>query len=292
MIETLGQYKILEPAGSRLLGDVYRARDTRVGRTVAITVVTDQIASIPERREHFLRDARAAAAVSHPNIVTLYDVGEESGQLYLVYEFIQGQTLKTIIGGRPLNPRHAVDLAGQIAEALADAHAADLVHGAITADAVVVTPKGHAKITDFGMAAFSRDGQASSHVEAPATGDSAAYRADLFSLGEILFEMLTGGLPVPGAGVPSAINRSLPREIDPIVARALGKSGGYESAATLAAELRAVGAMLDVRQEAHEAAVSVAMSRSKPGRSYAGWIVFVLALAAVAATAWWYFRAV
>jgi len=292
MIETLGQYKILEPAGSGSLGDVYRARDTRVGRTVAITVVTDQIASIPERREHFLRDARAAAAVSHPNIVTLYDVGEENGRLYLVYEFIQGPTLKTIIGGRPLNPRHAVDLAGQIAEALADAHAADLVHGAITADAVVVTPKGHAKITDFGLAAFSRDAQVSTRVEMPAPGDSAAYRADLFSLGEILFEMLTGGLPVPGAGVPSAINRSLPRELDPIVARALGKSGGYESAATLAAELRAVGAMLDVRQDAHEAAASVAMSRSKPGRSYAGWIVFALALAAVAATAWWYFRAV
>ena len=87
--------------------------------------------------------------MSHPNIVTLYEVGEEDGRLYLVYEFVQGQTLKTIIGGRPLNPRRAVDLAGQIAEALADAHAADLVHGAITADTIVVTPKGHAKITRF-----------------------------------------------------------------------------------------------------------------------------------------------
>jgi eukaryotic-like serine/threonine-protein kinase len=292
MIETLGQYKILEPAGSGWLGDVYRARDTRVGRTVAITVVTDRIASIPERREHLVRDARAAAAVSHPNIVTLYEVGEENGQLYLAYEFIQGQTLKTIIGGRPLNPRRAIDLAGQIAEALADAHAADLVHGAITADAVVVTPKGHAKITDFGLAAFSRGASGAAEADVIASGDSAGHRADLFSLGEILFEMLTGGLPVPGAGVPSAINRSLPREIDPIVARALGKSGGYESAATLAAELRAVGAMLDVRQEAHDAAAPVATSRSKPGRSYAGWIVVVLGLAAVAATAWWFFRAV
>jgi hypothetical protein len=117
-------------------------------------------------------------------------------------------------------------------------------------------------------------------------GDSAAYRTDLFSLGVILFEMLTGGVPAPGAGVPSAVNRLLPREIDPIVARALGKSGGYESAATLAAELRAVGAMLDVRQEAHEAAAPVAVS----SRSYAGWMVAALALAA--AMAWWYFRAV
>lgn len=277
MIETLGQYKILEPAGSGALGDVYRARDTRVGRTVAITVVSDQIAANPERREQFLRDARAAAAVSHPNIVTLYDVGEDDGRLYLVYEFVQGQTLKTIIGGRPLNPRRAVDVAGQIAEALADAHAADLVHGAITADTIVVSPKGHAKITDFGLAAWSTEG-------AGRAGGDADYRADLFSLGVILFEMLTGNAPAPGAGVPSAINRSLPREIDPIVAKALGKSGGYEAAATLAAELRAIGAMLDVRQEALEAAAPVARST----RSYARWIV--LALAAAAATAWWYFR--
>jgi eukaryotic-like serine/threonine-protein kinase len=292
MIETLGQYKILEPTGSGAMGDIYRARDTRVGRTVAITVVTDQIASNPDRRERFLRDARAAAAVSHPNIVTLYEVGEEDGRLYLVYEFVQGQTLKTIIGGRPLNPRRAVDLAGQIAEALADAHAADLVHGAITAGTIVVTPKGHAKITDFGLATFFKEGPAPAVVAGLAQDDSAVYRADLFSLGVILFEMLTGNAPAPGAGVPSAVDRSLPREIDPIVAKALGKSGGYESAATLAAELRAIGAVLDLRKEAHDAATPVAMSRSKPKRSYAGWIVLALTLAAVAAMAWWYLRAV
>jgi type VI protein secretion system component VasF len=89
--------------------------------------------------------------------------------------------------------------------------------------------------------------------------------------------------------VPSAVNRSSPREIDPIVARALGKSGGYEAAATLAAELRAVGALLDVRQEAHDAAAPPVMSRSKPKRSYAVWIVLALMILA-AATAWWYFR--
>ena len=287
-IEAVGQYKILEPAGTGALGEVYRARDTRVGRTVAITVVSDQIASNPARREELLTQARAAAAVSHPNIVTLYEVAEEDGRLYLVHEFVQGQTLRTIIAGRPLNPRRAVDLAGQIAEALADAHAADLVHGAITADTIVVTPKGHAKITDFGLAAFSRGGT----TIGGAPDEAHAYRADLFSLGVILFEMLTGSAPVPGAGVPSAVNRLLPREIDPIVAKALGKSGGYEAAATLAAELRAVGAMLDVRQEAHEAAAPALMSRSKPRRSSAAWIVLALTLAAVAATAWWYFRSV
>src|SRR5207237_3054258 len=180
---------------------------TRVRRTVAITLVSDRIASPPMRSEHFLRDARVAAAVSHPNIVTLYEVGEEDGRLELVHEFVQGQTLKTIIAGRPLSPRRAVDLAGQIAEALADAHAADLVHGAMTADAIVVTPKGHAKITDFGLGTWSARaggaGQAGEAGEVGKAGD-AAYRADLHSLGVILFEMLTGSAPVPGAAVPSA----------------------------------------------------------------------------------------
>ena len=288
MIDALGQYKILELAGAGTLGEVYRARDNRVGRTVAITVVTDQIALNPGLREEFLRQARAAAALSHPNIVTLYEVGDDDdGGLYLIYEFVEGQTLKTIIAGRPINPRRAVDLAGQIAEALAEAHAADLVHGAMTADTVVVTPKGHAKIRDFGLATFSQAATATAGASNRAPDDPNAYLADFFSLGVILFEMLTGSAPVPGAGVPSAINRSLPREIDSIVAKALGKSGGYESAATLAAELRAVGAMLDVRQDAHEAASPVKMS---PRRSYSGWIVLVLALAAAAA--WWYFRSV
>jgi eukaryotic-like serine/threonine-protein kinase len=290
MIETLGDYRILEPAGSGALGDVYRARDTRLGRTVAITVVSDRIASSPERREQFLAAARAAAAVSHPNIVTLYEVGEDAGRLYLVHEFVQGQTLKTTIGGRPLNPRRAIDLAGQIAEALADAHAGDLVHGAITADTIIVTPKGHAKITDFGLAAFAAGATETTESPTRASDDFAASRADFFSLGVILFEMLTGSAPAPGAGVPSAANRLLPREIDPIVAKALGKSGGYQSAATLAAELRAVGAMLDVRKEAAEAAAPAVMTRSKPKRSLTVWIVVALILAAAAALAWSYFR--
>jgi serine/threonine-protein kinase len=293
MIENLGQYKILESSGAGPLGDIYRARDTRAGRTVAITVVSDQIASHPDLRKQFLKDARAAAAVSHPNIVALYEVGEEDGRLYFASEFVQGDTLKTIIAGRPLNPRRAVDLASQVAEALADAHAADLVHGAMTADVIVVTPKGHAKITGFGLARFSMV-EATAGTARRAPDDTAAYQADLSCLGVILFEMLTGRTPAPGAGVPSAVNRSLPREIDPIVARALGKSGGYESAVTLAAELRAVGEMLDVRQDAQEAAtIRVRPKRSSARRMILAVVVLLSALAIAAfALARGYFRSV
>ena len=151
MIKTFGQYKILEVVEQRRLGDVYRARDTQVGRTVAITVVSDSIATDPDRRGSFLHEARAAAAVSHPNIVTFYEVGDNDDCLYLVHEFIQGQTLKGVIGGRPINPRRAVDLASQIAEGLANAHAADLVHGHIIVETIVIAPKGNAKITDLGL---------------------------------------------------------------------------------------------------------------------------------------------
>ena len=289
MMEDLGEYKILERLGSSVLGDVYRARDTRVGRTVAITVVSDDLVPTHERREHFLRDARTAAAVSHPNILTLYEAGEEGGRVYLINEFIQGEALENVIGGRPLNPRRALDLATQLAEALADAHAGDLIHGAITAETIVISPKGHAKIVGFGLARWMAAGMGG--AEAGETGGAGAagtegvdlrYRADLSAVGRILFEMLTGRSPAPGAGVPSAFNRSLPREIDSIVGRALGKSGGFETAVTLAAELRALSAILDVRNEA-SAAAAPAIRRARPKRSLGRSIVLAVALGVVAA---------
>jgi eukaryotic-like serine/threonine-protein kinase len=277
MLETLGHYRILELVGSTPLGEVCRARDTQVGRTVTITVVGDKILSDPSKRERFLRDARAAVALSHPNIVTLYAVGEEDGYLYVVHEFTQGQTLNTVIAGQPLNVRRAVDIASQVAEGLADGHAAEIVHGAITGDTIVVTPKGTAKVGDFGTGRWM----------AGRPDDQCDARTDIAAVGTLLFQMLTGRAPAPGAAVPSAANRSLPREIDPIVAKALGRSGGYESAATLAAELRAVAATLDRRMD--EVAISTAAAR-RPNRASAPWIAAALAIAGIAAALWWYLR--
>jgi serine/threonine-protein kinase len=276
-----GHYKILELAGPDALGEVYRARDTRVGRTVTITAVSDAVVADPRRREQFLRSARAAAAVSHPNIVTLYEVGEDDDGVYLVHEFIQGQTLKNVIADRPLTARRAVDLANQIAEGLADAHAADLMHGHLTADSIVVTSRGNAKIMGLGVAGWS---PTTTPSDSPGhSGEATGPSADLAGIGMLLFEMLIGRRPAPGAGVPSADNASLPRELDPIVAKALGKSGGYESAVTLAAELRAVGAMLEVRQEASAAAGAMAAARRK--KSSSKWIVIALVVGLVAALA-------
>src|SRR5438132_644136 len=113
MLENLAQYKILDRIGAGGIGEVYRARDTRLGRTVAVKVLASDVAGDPERRDRFLREARASAALSHPNIAALYEIGEDHDQRFLAFEFVPGETLKTMIGGQPLNPRRALDLGGQ-----------------------------------------------------------------------------------------------------------------------------------------------------------------------------------
>ena len=306
MFQTLGDYNILDRVGAGKLGDVFRARDTRRGRTVAIQVISPAIASNPDRRERFLHDARESAALSHPNIAALYEIGEDQGQLFLVSEFVPGEPLKNLIAGRPVNVRHALDLAVQVADALADAHAVDMVHRSINTESVVVTPKGNAKILDFGLSAWTSSDAAESVMTAgylspeQVLGEAGDSRADLFSLGIVLFEMLTGRRPFSGADaqavtlqivqaqapLPSALNASLPRELDSIVAKTLAKSldRRMESAALLAAELRTLAAILDARSEAAEAAAPPPLATE---RSYAGWLMFLALLAALAAVGWW-----
>jgi serine/threonine-protein kinase len=278
---------------------VFRARDTRSGRTVAITVIGPAIAANAERRAQFLADARTAASLSHPNIAVVYEAGEDQNQLFLVCEFVPGETLKNTIAGRPLNPRRAIDLGVQIADAFADAHAVGLVHRDLGCNTVIVTPKGNAKVLDFGLARWTAGDPTvySSPEEAP--GHPVDNRTDIFSVGVVLFEMLTGRLPfdvpvsaaVPHpapAPAPSSINRSLPPELDPIVSKAmaLGADDRYQSVATLAAELRAVGAVLDARSEAQEAAASLTAA-PQGDRSLGRWLVLLALVAALAAAAWY-----
>jgi serine/threonine-protein kinase len=281
MLEALGDYKILGPVGAGRLGEVYRARDTRLGRTVAVRVVSAGVAANPERREQLLGRARAVTALSHPNIAALYEIVEDAGRLFLVSEFVAGEPLGAIIGGRPLNPRRAIDLASQIADALAEAHAEGIVCGDLSTGSVVVTPKGNAKILDFGLSAFHSDVS-----RRPTDGKPSDYRQDISSVGAVLFEMLTGK-PFSGASEAAA----LPGDLGPIVAKALGqdRNARYESAATLAAELRAAAAVLDVRATAAApAAVPVAVTRAK--RSSFGWIWLAAVVVALGVAAAWYFR--
>ena len=321
MFESLGQYKILEFIGAGGIGEVYRARDTRLGRTVAIKVLAAEVKDNPERRERFLREARATAALSHPNIAILYEIGEDQGQLYLAFEFVPGEPLTTVIAGRPLNLRRAVDFAIQIADALADAHADGVVDRDLKPANIIITPKDKAKILDFGLAAWTAGGSEREQAATvtvtsvgttlgtvaymspeQALGERGDQRTDIFSLGVVLFEMLTGKLPFTGATATavslqivqaaapraSTVNRSVPPELDDIVTRCLAKSldQRYESAATLAAELRAVGEILDVRSETLEAA-GIATPGMPHRRSSAGWIVALLLVVAVAGAGWY-----
>src|SRR5262252_1755195 len=188
MFESLGHYKILERIGAGGIGEVYRARDTRLGRTVAIKVLAADVADDPERRERFVREARATAALSHPNIAALYEIGEDQGQLFLVFEFVPGETLSHVIAGRPLNPRRAIEFATQIADALADAHAEGVVHRDLKPTNIIITPKDKAKILDFGLAAWTAGGaqreRAAADTTAGASLATVAYMSPEQALGE------------------------------------------------------------------------------------------------------------
>src|SRR5256885_9022433 len=274
MLESLAHYKILDRIGAGGVGEVSRARDARLGRRVAIKVLAAAVANDPDRRERFLREARASAALSHPNIAALYERGEDRGHVFLALEYVPGEPLNTVIGGRPMNSRRAINLAVQIADALADAHAEGIVHRDIKPANIIVTPKGNAKILDFGLATWTAGGAEREHAADAATmmatgtgtaigtiaymspeqalGEAVDQRTDIFSLGIVMFEMLTGKPPFSGATAtalslqivqapapaPSSINKSLPKEFDGIVLKALAKSVNqrYESAAVMAAE--------------------------------------------------------
>jgi serine/threonine protein kinase len=275
-LDSIAHYKILERVGESRLGEVFRARDTRLGRTVAIKIPPEAIQNDTAKRDALLADARTAMALSHPNIATLYEVGDDNGRVFLACEFVPGDSLDRVIAGHPLNARRAIDIAAQVADALADAHAVDFAHGDLTKDSIVVTPKGAAKTLDFGLARWTR-----------ADGKSGDQAGDLRSLRRLFFEMLTGRPPGPegiSAIPPSSVNKSLPAEVDPLVTK------DYELAVAFAADLRAVAAMLEVRAE------TLDKTRSAPGRrvaprSKAPLVAIVIAIVVAGLTAaWWYFR--
>ena len=269
MIDALGHYKILSQLGTGGMGDVFRARDTILGRTVIIKVIPRTITADPERRAQFLQDARAAATLSHPNIATLFEIREEDSHLFLVFEYVPGQPLRKVISGRPLNIRSALDIAIQLVDALAEAHARGVAHRAIKPANIVMTPKGSAKFLDFGLVAWTEEGRTVTPLQdasaiafgtvaylspEQAVGEPVDHRADLFSLAVILFEMLTGRAPfaeraasatvvriAPEAPTaPGSLNPDVPPELDAILLRALANrlDDRYQSAASFAAERR------------------------------------------------------
>ncbi len=216
-IGEIDHYRLLEPLGQGGMGVVYRARDTKLGRLVALKVLPGEVQSDPVRRGRLMREARAAAAVHHPNLATLFELGEDqssgASRLYLVMELVAGEELEDLLARGPLPPLRALDVAAQIAGGLEAAHRAGVVHRDLKPRNIKICPDGSVKLLDLGLAKMR---EADDLVETQAglalgtvpymppeqcRGRAVDARADLFALGVVLQRMLTGLFPFPGGNL-------------------------------------------------------------------------------------------
>jgi eukaryotic-like serine/threonine-protein kinase len=253
----VGHYTLLERLEPSGPGDLFRARDTRLGRTVTVRLLRGSLVADQAARANLLAQVSTVRQISHPNVIAVFDAGEHDGGVYLVFEYLKGQTLRAEMAGRPMNVRRAVELGIQIADAVAEAHACGFIHGALSPETVIITAKGHAKIPAFELAARAGfadiDGAGRLHdYDSPeeARGEAPDDRSDIHSVGAVLYEMLTTKRPShKGAAAPSATNPQVPKELDEIVLTAIAPSpdSRYQSVVTFAAELRSLAAILDVR---------------------------------------------
>ena len=260
-----GKYKIVEEIGRGGMGVVYKAEDLKLKRFVALKFLPPHLMNSPELKERFLIEAQAAAALSHPNICVIHEVGEAQDQSFIAMEYVEGETLRDKIKRRPLAPEDALNFATQIAAGLGEAHRKSIIHRDIKSANIMVTDKGQAKVMDFGLAKL-RGGSSLTKSQTTlgtvaymspeqARGDELDQRTDLWSLGVVLYEMLTGDVPFKGDRDVSIIysivheepkslklrKPPVPEELQQVIARALKKNrdSRYGSAEEMLKDLKA-----------------------------------------------------
>jgi eukaryotic-like serine/threonine-protein kinase len=315
----LGPYEIVAAIGAGGMGEVYRARDTRLDRDVAIKVLPPDVAGDPERLDRFENEARAAAALNHANILAIYDVGTDGGVSFMVSELLDGQTLRQLLEEQTLAVSRAIDLAAQIADGLSAAHAQNLVHRDLKPENIFVTPAGRAKILDFGLAKFVAAQAAGLNAPTRAAtaphmvlgtagymspeqvkGQPADHRSDVFAFGCVLYEMVAGRRAFGGDSTMdamSAILRETPppasstaaRPIPPgllrIVERCLEKAppARFQSTTDLAFALKSLSS---IDSGATLTLPAVAPARASRWRALMPWSVAALAAVVAAGTLW------
>jgi serine/threonine-protein kinase len=270
--QTIGPFKIVKRLGAGGMGEVYLAEDTRLGRKVALKLLAPALVADSQSRIRFLREAQLASALDHPNICTIHEIGQADGHYFISMQYVEGETLKQVIGGRPLSLESLLSISLQVADALRAAHAHGIIHRDIKSNNIIITAQGQAKVLDFGLAKLLEPeaggaesdltrsgamlGTPSNMSPEQARGERVDHRSDIFSFGVLLYEMATGRTPFkrkspaetmnavinePHTPV-SEINKDVPPGLVAVIDRALAKESGarYQSMPEMLGDLRGV----------------------------------------------------